>query len=145
MDCGGCTLCCKLLETHGVQSQAGEYCSKCSPGVGCKIHKMRPKECRDYDCMWVQMKEVGQALRPDRSHIIFEKVTDTIICGLQDPDFGMTYLAEGQIGSFNRQGFSVGLINGRSKGVYLAKGHTRLEVGGVLNDRSELYRRLIRL
>lgn len=144
MDCGSCTLCCKLLETHDIQSSKGEWPKCCDPAHGCKIYSSRPKECRDYECMWLQMEKVEEELRPDNSHIIFEKVSEAVILGLQDPDYELTSIAKNQISYFIRDGFSVALINKGKKGIYLARGHTIEEVGRIINDSSELYRRLNR-
>lgn len=95
--------------------------------------------------MWLQMEEVGEELRPDRSHVIFEKVDAEIVLGLQDPDYELSTLLQQQIEYFVRDGFSVALIKGEKKGIYLTKGHTIEEVGRKINDCSELYRRLNRL
>ena len=84
MECGECNLCCKLLETHDVISKIGEYCQYCDKG--CSIYSVRPKECRDYYCMWSQMSHAGIELRPDKSGIIFDKMSGDVITARLDVD-----------------------------------------------------------
>jgi hypothetical protein len=142
MECGGCTLCCKLLELHEIPSDRGVWCSECDPKKGCKIYTVRPDECKQFRCMWLQMENVGIELRPDKSHVIFSKMSDEVICGDHDPDYEVNKRVKGQIRSFNKQGFSVGMIRGKEKIIYLSKGHKFKEVAKVIDDRAKLYRRL---
>lgn len=51
--CGSCSLCCKVLEVKPMFSAAGQWCKLCDPGRGCKQHMLRPKECRDFNCLWL--------------------------------------------------------------------------------------------
>lgn len=123
-------------------SRIGVWCEHCDPKEGCQIYTMRPNECKKYKCMWLQMENAEDELRPDRMHVIFEKIDEEIVLGLQDPDYELNNLAKRQISYFVKNGFSVALVKGEEKeGIYLAKGHKLHEVGRVVNDRSKLYRR----
>lgn len=108
MKCGECTLCCKLLNIHWMNSPAGFYCSKCVPGQGCSIYNKVPRKCKQYNCMYSKMEgRVSMKFRPDNSHIIFEEIAKDIIHGLIEPEFNLTQEVLGQIGSFNVQGYYV--------------------------------------
>jgi len=140
-ECGECTLCCKLLETHGIYSPIGEYCKNCNPEKGCTIYEYRPKECRDYQCMWSQAPRVGKELRPDRCNIIFDKISDKTIVGAQVPFTKITPIISGQIDAFNREGFSVFISCGNRKDMFLAPYHKHEDIYKEINDSSILHRR----
>ena len=123
-ECGECTLCCKLLETHDMPSEIGVYCIKCDINKGCKIHNERPKECRDYQCMWTQMENVPVALRPDKCGIIFDKIADDVITGRIEEGTMLNDLTMGQVNSFIREGFSVLIFRGRDMKHFLNDNHT---------------------
>lgn len=82
--CDGCALCCKLLAIPWMNSPEGEYCSKCDKG--CTIYKTRPKECENFDCLWLGHKVLGEDLRPDRCGVMFElyKEEKTVIGMVDD-------------------------------------------------------------
>jgi hypothetical protein len=127
MDCGGCTLCCELLNIEAVNSPAGELCKHCN-GKGCDIHDTTiPKECSDFCCAYVQMDNVSINLRPDKCKVIFEKITDAIFVGTTDPNIpNLPDVAKRQIHSFLQEGFSVILFNQKIKTpfIYTAKNIT---------------------
>lgn len=63
--CGSCTLCCKLAVVLSIAKRANEWCRFCEIGKGCRIYPMRPQDCIDFRCGWLD----GQLLeehRPDR-------------------------------------------------------------------------------
>jgi len=125
--CGECTLCCELLKVPSLDKNAGVLCSNCVLTKGCKIYNSRPQECVDFKCAYIQMDKVHVDLRPDNCKVIFEKISDIVFFGTQDPRFDMTDIAKNQIIQFNKQGFSVIITtSGRSK-FYLAKEHTHDE------------------
>ena len=137
-ECGECTLCCKLLETHDVASEIGVYCHHCT-NIGCGIHKDRPKECRNYQCMWSQMDTVGNELRPDKCGIIFDKISDEVITARLDDDRKIKDLVMGQINSFINEGFSVLIFRGREKKFFMNDKHTKEHVIEAVNDRSLIH------
>ena len=70
--CGGCTLCCDLLQVESIGKRAGAHCLHCEVGVGCAIYDNRPGECHTFDCGWRQTAAMGEHLRPDRCGVAFE-------------------------------------------------------------------------
>lgn len=135
--CGECTACCVLLEITDTASKPNEVCKHCDLGVGCKIYDQRPQGCKEFMCMWLQMGYVHPDLRPDRCGLMFEKFSDEVICGVTS-GHGVTRNVLGQIEAFVQEGFSVVIMNHakRQKSFFLAKGHTRSYVDGVINGRS---------
>jgi len=72
-ECGNCTLCCTLLGVHALQKKANEDCIHCDVGIGCKIYNTRPKECSDFDCLWL----AGHApdyLKPSKTHVVLSSL-----------------------------------------------------------------------
>jgi len=140
-DCGECTLCCKLLELHEVPSPIETYCRHCEPGIGCKIYKIRPEECRQFQCMWSQMERVGTELRPDKCHIIFSRAGDDVISARIEKNHKLSKLVVNQIKVFNKEGFSVLVFRGQTSICFLTKGHTEDYARKIVDGRSKLYRR----
>jgi hypothetical protein len=66
---------------------------------------------------------VGEELRPDKLHIIFEKISDRTIFGLQDPQYEPTELAKRQAFDFVRQGYSVFISHGSKNTILNEKGN----------------------
>lgn len=132
-DCGECTLCCKLLHIKEVDSKPNEYCKHCDLNVGCNIYDNRPDGCREFQCAWLQMNQVGIEMRPDKCGVLFEKFTDSIMMGATDGY--MAHLVNGQINSFNHEGISVVILDHskKSKTYFLAKNHTKEFVDGEIN------------
>lgn len=108
MECGKCTLCCKLLYIFDTKSKAGIYCKHCTENRGCKVHESElPDECKGYQCAYSQMSNIPITLRPDKCGVIFEKATEDIFIGLTEKGFVVTDGLKGQIDAFLKQGFSV--------------------------------------
>ena len=85
-DCGECTLCCLVLPIHEVNSKPSELCSHCDLKIGCTIYDTRPTSCINFNCSWlVDDDMIDPLLRPDKSHAIFERVTDEIHIATLDP------------------------------------------------------------
>ncbi len=74
--CGTCTMCCKLLGIIELDKAAGQWCTHCAIGTGCKIYDTRPADCRTYMCVWRDFREQGhpipEELRPDRCGVIID-------------------------------------------------------------------------
>jgi hypothetical protein len=69
--CGECTACCTALEVRELNKEAGEPCNQLLQlGHGCSIYNIRPKSCRDFECVWLQEKLPLDA-RPDKTGIVF--------------------------------------------------------------------------
>jgi hypothetical protein len=69
--CGGCTLCCKVLGIEELAKPAGAWCPHCTPGRGCGIYDRRPGECRTFSCSWLLDSSFPESWRPDRSKLVF--------------------------------------------------------------------------
>lgn len=139
MECGGCTLCCKLLETHDVPSEIGTYCHHCDQNVGCSIYSDRPKECRDYQCMWSQMENVGFEMRPDQCGVIFDRISDDVITARLEEDRMLNELTQRQLDFFKNEGFSVLIFRGRDKKIFLNGKHTEDQVMEVVRGCGDLH------
>jgi hypothetical protein len=75
--CGGCTLCCKVLAIEELAKPSGAWCPHCTPGSGCKIYDTRPEECRSFSCSWLLDPSFPEAWRPDHSKLVFFPDPDT--------------------------------------------------------------------
>jgi hypothetical protein len=69
--CGSCTLCCKVLGISVLDKPAGSWCRHCVPGQGCGIYADRPDECASFACLWLADPHFPDALKPDRSKVVF--------------------------------------------------------------------------
>ncbi|MGD0191172.1 MAG: hypothetical protein ABSD74_10565 [Rhizomicrobium sp.] len=69
--CGGCTLCCKVLAIEALAKPMGQWCPHCTPGSGCKIYETRPEECRTFSCNWLLDPTFPEDWRPDHSRLVF--------------------------------------------------------------------------
>jgi hypothetical protein len=80
--CGTCTLCCKIMKVEQIEKPAHTWCRHCEIGKGCGVYDARPEQCRDWSCFWLQSQarddrdRMSPSLRPDRSHVIFDGITD---------------------------------------------------------------------
>jgi hypothetical protein len=75
-ECGGCTICCKLVGVDEIGKPAGEWCGQCEIGKGCRIYLARPEPCRAFRCLWLQIDNMPDELRPDRSRVVLTTTTD---------------------------------------------------------------------
>jgi len=125
MECGECTLCCKLLNIKEVDSKPGEYCKHCDWGVGCKIYDQRPESCKIFECCWKQMEVAAEELRPDKCNMLFEKWSDKVIVGVTNKK--ISDLVMNQINSFRKEGISSLILDHseKTKTFYLVPGHTK--------------------
>jgi len=70
--CGACSLCCRVLDVPEVGKPKGGWCRHCRPGRGCTIHDTRPQVCRDYDCLWLSWRGLGDEWFPAKSKIVVD-------------------------------------------------------------------------
>ncbi|MGL4323935.1 MAG: YkgJ family cysteine cluster protein [Beijerinckiaceae bacterium] len=64
--CGSCSLCCKLEPVETLSKAAGKWCRFCKPGAGaCSTYALRPKQCRDFSCLWQMDERLGAEWKPD--------------------------------------------------------------------------------
>lgn len=75
--CGSCTLCCRLVPVKEIGKKANTRCEH-QRHTGCAIYQHRPSSCRLWSCAWLKNKDMGDQLRPDRSHIVVDPNVETI-------------------------------------------------------------------
>jgi hypothetical protein len=68
--CGTCSLCCKVLDVKAVYKPAGQWCKHAVPGKGCNTHKLRPKSCREFECLWLQSEMFGDEWKPENAKFV---------------------------------------------------------------------------
>jgi hypothetical protein len=74
--CGGCTLCCKLLGVAELSKPPGKWCKHCEVGKGCRIYgdPDRPEVCRGWYCGWRLLPFLGDDWYPAKSKIVVDVV-----------------------------------------------------------------------
>ena len=85
--CGGCTLCCDLIEVKALGKSANTKCNHCVEDAGCGIWDQRPVACRRFVCLWYANPKFPDSLRPDRCGVVFEPLRDRpVFLALTSPD-----------------------------------------------------------
>lgn len=126
--CGDCTVCCTLSNVPEVNKKPGEKCKHCV-NKGCSIYDKRPQVCRDFECAYLQSNADNVNLRPDKCGMMFFKKSERIFCGAIVPDTHLTDIARNQIDAFNRQGYSVIILElGAKPQIQLAPGHMEKDI-----------------
>lgn len=69
--CGGCTFCCKVMSIDELKKPSSLWCPHADIGKGCKIYEDRPQSCRNFRCHWLDNEMLPDAMRPDKSKVIF--------------------------------------------------------------------------
>lgn len=134
--CGECSLCCDIMEINELKKKAFKLCSHYCKG--CSIYAVRPDECRNFDCAYLQMEKVHMDLRPDKCGVMFEMVSDNIFLGILHPDHEFSDVAKKQINSFMKQGYSV-VFSRKNKKLkfYISDKHNDEDI---LNEFKEIYK-----
>lgn len=68
--CGPCTACCSVLAIEALGKPAGILCGH-NTGAACGIYAQRPDACARWHCLWRRIDSLPDALRPDRSGVMF--------------------------------------------------------------------------
>jgi hypothetical protein len=70
--CGDCYACCELaaIDDPGLKKPARVLCKHCVGGL-CGIYETRPQTCRTFHCLYRRLAVLPEALRPDRSGVVF--------------------------------------------------------------------------
>lgn len=78
--CGGCTLCCKLVPVKELQKGAGERCRHQSH-KGCAVYHRSgmPMSCALWSCRWLVNDDTAGLRRPDRSRYVIDLLPDFIV------------------------------------------------------------------
>src|SRR5262249_12559475 len=45
-------------------------CQFCTLGKGCNIYSDRPRECKNFHCLWLRSEAMDDDLRPDKSYCV---------------------------------------------------------------------------
>src|SRR5690242_7260783 len=62
--CGGCTLCCKLIGVTALGKPAGAWCVHCERSKGCAIYETLPEDCRTFNCGYIYMPNLDERWKP---------------------------------------------------------------------------------
>ncbi|MGH1571044.1 hypothetical protein ACRAWG_10550 [Methylobacterium sp. P31] len=63
-------MCCRVLAIPALDKPAGILCRH-NIGTGCGIYSERPEACARWYCLWRKIDALPDALRPDRSGVMF--------------------------------------------------------------------------
>ena len=86
-ECGGCTLCCKVLRIAELQKPQGKWCPHCEVGHSCRIYEDRPGECRTFFCGYLVWPSVEDFWYPPRSKMVIVSESDGAWVSIYvDPD-----------------------------------------------------------
>lgn len=92
-ECGTCTLCCELLPIKSLNKPHSELCKFCINDQ-CSVYSTRPEACKNFKCLYLN-RDLGLELRPDFTHIIFEKIDNCeAYLMLVDPKYPDAYKEE---------------------------------------------------
>lgn len=132
--CGGCILCCDLLEVRPLGKQANARCEHCTPDDGCSIWERRPAICKKYACLWYANPSFPDSLRPDRCGVLFEPVRgERVVIANVDPQRSKTWrtrngVANSLINRYISEGIAVVVIVGYERHFILPDGVSSDEV-----------------
>ena len=118
MECGECMACCKSLPIDDIKLVKANnvICQHCDKG--CRIYDDRPESCVNFNCVFIE-DGYDISLRPDKTGVIFEKITTKIYLALLDEDYldrWETPEMLRHIENYNNQGISV-VISSFSTGI----------------------------
>lgn len=69
-ECGGCTLCCRVMGIAELNKPAGAPCPNCHPGRACRIYESRPGECRTFHCAWLLDDSLDERWKPSEARFV---------------------------------------------------------------------------
>jgi len=146
--CGSCTLCCKLTEVPELFKPVNKWCGFCKPGEGCSSYEKRPPSCHTFACIWLTDPSLDDELRPDRSRVLLERLTDKTILVLNEPSRPEAWRAPAMLKILQnmvRSGLTLAVGNATQKHLILPQGRTKdeavREIQEVARGRSELHDR----
>ena len=78
--CGGCTLCCKLLPVRELDKASGQRCRHQRTGKGCAVYATgrMPFSCHFWNCRWLVNDDTADLARPDRAHYVIDLLPDYV-------------------------------------------------------------------
>jgi hypothetical protein len=86
-ECGGCTMCCKIMRIDELAKPTGQWCTHCKPGRGCGIYPDRPQTCRVFHCLWITQAALGPEWRPDKCKMVLMAIAGGRTVIKCDPGF----------------------------------------------------------
>jgi hypothetical protein len=90
-ECGGCTLCCRLLPVRELHKPDNQRCTFQRTGKGCavydKLARVSPS-CVLWSCRWLVNDDTADLRRPDHSHYVLDIMPDFIT--VSDDEAGWT-------------------------------------------------------
>jgi Fe-S-cluster containining protein len=105
-------LCCNVTMVPELRKPERTWCTNCNES-GCGIYETRPKSCRTFECAWL-LGELPDEMRPDKVHVMIEKVTDSIRLVLEEPGFiGSWQKIEDELNKYAKLGITL-LVNSDS-------------------------------
>ena len=74
--CGDCMVCCEYMpiSTKGLIKPGQTLCPHVIVNRGCSMYDTRPNVCRTWHCLWRRDAAMPEALRPDKSRMIFSLI-----------------------------------------------------------------------
>ena len=78
--CGGCTLCCKLLPVRELDKPASTRCQHQRFGKGCMVYNKAgmPLCCKLWSCRWLNEEDTAELHRPDRAGYVIDVMPDYV-------------------------------------------------------------------
>ena len=79
-ECGSCNLCCKLVPVPALKKDGNEWCSHCDIGVGFKIYKDRPLDCKAFSCGYA-LGMTSESFQPNKVgfYIAMDSANDILL------------------------------------------------------------------
>ena len=68
--CGGCTMCCKLMEVEELEKPRATWCAKCDRSRGCTIYEGRPQACRTFHCGYLRLAYLDERWKPAKAKFL---------------------------------------------------------------------------
>lgn len=144
--CGTCTMCCRNLgigdtfRGEPFHKPAGKWCEHCAIGHGCKVYEERPDTCREFQCVYLAGKMLGEpldiGLRPDHCGVVVSPTTDerrfAVTVDANKPDAWRRGMIYRFLMSMVRGGIALTLSTGNTKHkTMIHQRNGRIEIGQV--------------
>jgi Fe-S-cluster containining protein len=113
--CDGCTACCFTHAVAEVKTHAGEWCSHCDAGAGCRIYLQRPEQCRRFSCLWLRGGWGDEHDRPDRLKVVVDGIAVTV----RDRQVRLVQFIETEAGALDQERVAELVEMFKAKGVGL--------------------------
>lgn len=68
--CGSCSMCCKVMRIEELSKPKLTWCHHCNVGKGCAIYESKPRECTDFQCLWLMNESLEDKYKPDKLKIV---------------------------------------------------------------------------